>query len=343
VGARGAVALSSGTAAIHIALRLLGVGPGDSVMCSTGTFVATANPVLYLGAQPIFIDSEPESWNMSPSALQRALGDAERQGRLPKAVIVVDLYGQSADMDAIRSVCAPYRIPILEDAAEALGATYKGKACGTLTEFGVFSFNGNKIITASGGGALVSDDLEALEKARFWATQARDPAPHYQHSEMGYNYRLSNLLAAIGRGQLRRLQDMVIARRAVFSHYVEALSGFPGVTFMPEPSFGRSNRWLTVMTVDPFLAGTTVDNIRETLAARNIEARPVWKPLHLQPLFSDAPFYPHDEQGSVSHHLFETGLCLPSGSNLTPEEQDAVIGCILECLTGARDEEAVLA
>lgn len=335
VGAAGAAALSSGTAAIHLGLRILGVQPGDTVFCSTATFVATANPILYLGAEPVFIDSEPSSWNMSPIALQRAFDEAERSGRLPRAVIVVDLYGQSADMDPLRAICDRYGVPILEDAAEALGATYKGKSCGMQASLGVFSFNGNKIITTSGGGALVSDDLEALDKARFWATQARDAAPHFQHSELGHNYRMSNVLAAIGRGQLRVLQDRVIARRAVFERYYEALGDIDGVAFMPEASFGRSNRWLTTMTIDPSRAGTSAEAVREELDSYNIEARPVWKPLHLQPLFWNAPFYPHGEEGSVAHNLFDLGLCLPSGSNLTDDDLDFVIERLEHCFMRA--------
>ncbi|KAB2953753.1 aminotransferase class I/II-fold pyridoxal phosphate-dependent enzyme [Heliorestis acidaminivorans] len=323
-----ALALSSGTAAIHLALRLLGVGTGDIVFCSTLTFVATANPVLYQGARPVFIDSDEESWNMSPQALERAFTHAEQKGQLPKAVIVVNLYGQSAQMEPILAICNRYNVPIIEDAAESLGATYQGKASGTFGRFGIFSFNGNKIITTSGGGMLVSEDREALEKARHWATQARDPALHYQHSEMGYNYRMSNILAAIGRGQLEVLNDRVQARRAIFARYVQALGDLPGVTFMPELSNGRSNRWLTALTIDENECGLKPVDVIEALAEENIESRPVWKPLHLQPLFADCLYYPHVEGESVSERLFTQGICLPSGSSLTEEEQMRVVEVI---------------
>lgn len=328
VGVKGAVALNSGTAAIHLALRFLGVGPGDVVFCSALTAVASANPVLYLQANPVFIDSDPETWNMSPAALVRAFLDFERHKKLPKAVIVVNLYGQSADMGPIISICSSYGVPVIEDAAESLGATYRGRASGTWGKFGIYSFNGNKIITTSGGGMLVSDDLAALEKARFWATQARDPAVHYQHSEVGYNYRMSNVLAAIGRGKLKVLDERVEARRDVFNRYYEELSGVDGLHFMPEAPYGRSTRWLTALTVDPKRCGVTSSDIIDGLAKMNIEARPVWKPMHLQPLFSGSSFYPHYMDRSVSDRLFESGICLPSGSSLTRDDQDRVIRCI---------------
>lgn len=328
----GAVAMSSGTAAIHIALRLLGVGAGDTVFCSSLTFIASAYPVLYQKAEPVFIDSEPESWNMSPAALRQAFIETEKSGRLPKAVIIVNLYGQSADLGPLKEICDAYGVPIIEDAAESLGATYKGRASGTLGKFGIYSFNGNKIITTSGGGMLVSEDIEALKKARFLATQARDPARHYQHSEIGYNYRLSNVLAGIGRGQLRVLDARVKARRAVFERYFEAFSEVEGIKFMPEASYGQATRWLTAMTVDPQICGKTAIEIMEALELKNIEARPVWKPLHMQPLFKDCPYYSHSPGTSVSEYLFEKGICLPSGSSLTVEEQDRVIACILRRL-----------
>jgi pyridoxal phosphate-dependent aminotransferase EpsN len=336
VGTRGAVALSSGTAAIHLALRLLGVTAGDIVFCSTLTFVASANPILYLGAKPVFIDSDPETWNMSPAALARAFEDAERNGRLPKAVVVVNLYGQSADYDKIGRICNKYGVPVVEDAAESLGATYKGKMSGSIGKYGIFSFNGNKIITTSGGGMLVSDDPEGLDKARFWATQARDPAPHYQHSEMGYNYRMSNVLAGIGRGQLRVLRERVEARRRIFERYRELLKDEPTVSFMPEADFGRSTRWLTVMLLDPGISGKLkpADLVRH-LETYNIESRPLWKPLHLQPLFADAPYYPHTADRDVSAELFARGVCLPSGSALTEEEQERVGDCVREWLHAA--------
>lgn len=332
VGIRGALALSSGTAAIHLALRLLGVGQGDIVFCSSLTFIGSVNPVLYQGAEVVFIDSEAESWNMSPVALEKAFAWAEGEGKLPKAVIIVDLYGQSADYDPLLEICNRYGVPVVEDAAEALGSSYNGKACGGFGEFGVYSFNGNKIITTSGGGMLVSDDVEALEKALFWATQARDQAPCYQHSEMGYNYRMSNIVAGIGRGQLRVLDERVAARRAVFEGYREALKDLPGVGFMPEAGYGRSNRWLTVMTLEPGKARSTPMEIIEALASENIESRPVWKPMHLQPLFGVCKYFTHEETVSVSDWLFATGICLPSGSNLSVEEQERVIDCIRKCL-----------
>ncbi|MED0676125.1 DegT/DnrJ/EryC1/StrS family aminotransferase [Aneurinibacillus thermoaerophilus] len=332
VGAKGALALSSGTAAIHLGLRLLGVGPGDTVFCSSLTFVASANPILYQGATPVFIDSEPETWNMSPGALERALRDAEAEGALPKAVVIVNLYGQSADMEPLLALCEKYGIPVLEDAAESLGATYKGKKSGTFGAFGVYSFNGNKIISTSGGGMLVSDDTEALEKARFWSTQARDAARHYQHSELGYNYRMSNILAGVGRGQLRVLDERIQARRAVFDRYVNALADVPGFAFMPEAESGFATRWLTALTVDPAQTGVSAAEIVDVLAEENIEARSVWKPLHLQPLFTGCKYYPHAEGHSVSDELFHNGICLPSGSSLTEEEQERVIQGIKRAL-----------
>lgn len=330
-GAQGAVAVSSGTAAIHIALRLLGVGPGDSVFSSSLTFIGSTGPVVHQGAKPVLIDSEPLSWNMSPAALERAFSDADRSGRLPKAVIVVNIYGQSADMEPIKGICDNYGVPIIEDAAESLGATYKGKASGTLGKFGIFSFNGNKIITTSGGGMLISEDLEALEKARFFATQARDRARHYQHSEIGYNYRLSNVLAAIGRGQLKVLDDRIRARRSVFSRYQEKLSGMEGICFMPEAPYGKHTRWLTTLTVDPQYSGVTAMEIIDRLEEENIESRPVWKPLHLQPVFRGCPYYSHGEQESISDGLFKNGLCLPSGSGMSREEQERVINIVGRC------------
>ena len=328
VKTKAAVALSSGTAAIHLALRLLNVGRGDSVFCSTLTFVASANPILYQGAEPVFIDSEPESWNMSKEALKKAFLDAKKKNKLPKAVIVVNLYGQSADMDEILNICSEFDVPVIEDAAESLGATYKGRASGTLGKFGIYSFNGNKIITTSGGGMLVSDDEEAIARARFLAAQARDRALHYQHSEVGYNYRMSNILAGIGRAQLRVLEDRINARRAVFNRYVEAFSDVEGFEFMPEAHYGRATRWLTALTVDENLCGISAADIINALADENIEARPVWKPMHAQPLFEECDYYPHQEDFSVSDYLFKKGLCLPSGSNLTKEDQNRVIECI---------------
>ncbi|MEK4302291.1 aminotransferase class I/II-fold pyridoxal phosphate-dependent enzyme [Oceanobacillus sp. FSL W8-0428] len=327
-GAKGAVAVSSGTAAIHLALSLLGVTEGDTVFCSTLTFVASANPILYQGANPVFIDSDPESWNMSPNALEKALRVSAFEGKLPKAVIVVDLYGQSARMNEIVYLCNEYGIPIIEDAAESLGSLYKGKASGTFGDYGIYSFNGNKIITTSGGGMLISNNMKALERAKYLATQAKDPAPHYQHSVAGFNYRMSNLLAGVGRSQLKVLDDRVRLRRKVFNMYFQALSDLPGVKFMKELEDTQSNRWLTTLTIDDRKAGITAKQILDALNKQNIEARPVWKPLHLQPLFKRAKYFMHDEGGSVSDKLFETGICLPSGSSLTEVEQHRVIRCI---------------
>ena len=336
VGAQHAAATSSGTAALHLALRVLGIGAGDLVFCSTLTFVASANPILYQGAEPVFIDSEPESWNMSPAALRRAFREAERSGRLPRAVIVVSLYGQSADLDAIRAICDEYGTPIIEDAAESLGATYKGKPSGSLGRIGVYSFNGNKIITTSGGGMLVSDDRHLIEQARFLATQARDAAPHYQHSVLGFNYRMSNILAGVGRGQLRVLDERVEARRAVYERYAQALGTADGVRFMPEPSWSRSTRWLTACTIDPERIGMSREALVERLAAERIEARAVWKPMHLQPLFANARYHPHEPGRSVSDELFANGLCLPSGSNMTPLQQERVVEAIRRAIAPAR-------
>ena len=331
VGIGGAVAVSSGTAAIHLALRLLDVVKGDKVFCSSLTFVASANPIVYQGAEPIFIDSEPETWNMSPQALECALQDAYKEGKLPKAVIVVNLYGQSAKMEEILSLCNQYNVPIIEDAAESLGAIYRGKASGTFGRFGIYSFNGNKIITTSGGGMLVSDDEECLSKARFFATQARDQAPYYQHSEMGYNYRMSNLLAGVGRAQLEVLEERVTTRRAIFKRYLEQLSYLPGVHFMPELENTKSNRWLTTLTIDSGV-GASTQSLIESLSEQNIEARPVWKPLHMQPLYKGIQFYPHRRREIVSERLFDTGICLPSGSNMTEEDQLRVIECVKKAI-----------
>ena len=333
VGTRGALAVNSGTAAIHLGLRLLGVRSGDKVFCSTLTFIGSVNPILYLNAEPVFIDSEPSSWNMSPNALKRALEDAAQNDDLPKAVVVVNIYGQSTDMDPILDLCDEYGVPVLEDAAESLGAFYKGKPSGTFGKYGTFSFNGNKIITTSGGGMLVSNDTEGLEKARFWATQARDPASYYQHSEMGYNYRMSNILAAIGRGQLRVLDDRVKRRREIFDTYKSELGSIPGVGFMPEAEFGKSNRWLTVMTLDPETIKKNPFELVDYLEEQNIESRPVWKPMHLQPLFQGKKYYTHEENRSISDILFKTGICLPSGTAMSQEDLERVIDAIREFLT----------
>jgi pyridoxal phosphate-dependent aminotransferase EpsN len=321
IGVKHAVALSSGTAALHLALQLLGVGPGDEVVTSTLTFAATANAITYVGASPVFVDVSPDTWQLDPVLLRQELDACARRGRLPKAVITVDLYGQCADHDAIAAACAPHGVPILEDAAEALGSTYKGRAAGTLGAMGVFSFNGNKIITTSGGGMLVSDREDWITRARYLATQARQPAPHYEHTDVGYNYRLSNLLAAVGRGQLRVLDERVAARRANNAFYREALCDLPGLTFLPEAPYGRSNCWLTCVLVDPAAFGADREAIRRALEADDIEARPVWKPMHLQPVFAER----RTRGGEVAARLFELGLCLPSGSSLSEADRDRVV------------------
>jgi dTDP-4-amino-4,6-dideoxygalactose transaminase len=320
VGVPHACALSSGTAGLHLALMMLGVGRDDEVITSSLTFSATANAITYVGARPVFIDCDRASWNMDPGLFREELEARARAGNLPKAAVVVDLYGQCADYAPILEACDRYDIPLVEDAAEALGATYQGKAAGGFGVMGVFSFNGNKIITTGGGGMLVSSRKELTDRARFLATQARDPAPHYEHSTIGYNYRLSNVLAAIGRGQLRALEDRVKARRANFDFYEEALGDLPGVVFMPEAPYGRSTRWLTCLTVDPSAFGATREEIRVALEREDIEARPVWKPMHLQPVFKDCRVV----GGAVSEDLFERGLCLPSGSNLTQQDRERV-------------------
>lgn len=332
VGVKAALAVSSGTAAIHLGLRLAGVAPGDTVFCSSLTFVASANPILYQGATPVFIDSEEASWNMSPQALERALREAAAADKLPKAVVIVNLYGQSADMGSLMALCEQYGVRVVEDAAESLGAVYKGRMSGAFGHVGTFSFNGNKIMTTSGGGMLVSDDVEAIEKARFWSTQAKEPARHYQHEEMGYNYRLSNVLAAIGRGQLRVLEERIEARRGVYKRYEQALEQLPGISFMPELATGRSTRWLTVMTLNPVETTLSAAQLIDTLGKENIEARPVWKPMHLQPLFAQCQYYPHRPDESISDRLFAQGVCLPSGSSLTAEQQERVIDVITNCL-----------
>jgi len=328
VGTHGASATSSGTAAIHLALEIIGVGRDDYVFCSSLTFVASANPILYLGAIPVFIDSEEETWNMSPKALKTAMEEAKSKDVLPKAVIIVHLYGQSAKMDELKSICDYYNVPIIEDAAESLGTIYKDKQSGSMGQFGIFSFNGNKIITTSGGGMLVSNDLDALAKSRFLATQSKDLAPYYEHSKVGYNYRLSNILAGVGLAQLEVLDSRVEARRNIFDRYVHALGGIEGINFMPELSGTYSNRWLTVLTLDPEVVLIKPLELIRELEKMGIEARPVWKPLHLQPLFKECNFYPHTASNIVSERLFKEGLCLPSGSNMTKEQQLKVIEVI---------------
>ncbi|MBX3586602.1 MAG: DegT/DnrJ/EryC1/StrS family aminotransferase [Ramlibacter sp.] len=341
VGAGHAAAVSSGTAAIHLALILLGVKPGDTVFCSSLTFVGSCNPVLYCGALPVFIDSEPGTWNMSPAALERAFEWAKRENRLPRCVIIVNLYGQSADMDALLPLCERYGVPVLEDAAESLGATYRGRASGTFGKIAVYSFNGNKIITTSGGGMLVAQDKSLMDRARKLATQAREPAAHYEHVEVGFNYRMSNVLAGIGRGQLRVLEQRVAQRRRVFEVYREALADMPQVQWMPEPQGYRSTRWLTCFTLATPDAQTACRQVMRSLERHSIEARPVWKPMHLQPLFRDAPYFPHGAAQDVSAGLFEAGICLPSGSNLTDGQLGRVVDHLRRALTQTEDRRAV--
>jgi len=325
VGIGHAAAVSSGTAALHLALRLLGVSPGDDVICSTLTFVATANAVSYVGARPVFVDSDASTWNMDPELLSEQLEDGARRARLPKAVVVVDLYGQCADYQRILEVCGRYGVPVIEDAAESLGATYRGAAAGTFGQFGVFSFNGNKIITTSGGGMIVSNDPAAIARARFLSTQARDPGPGHQHSEVGYNYRLSNLLAAVGRGQLRSLDERVGQRRANNAYYREALAGTPGVSFMPAADYGVPTCWFTCITVDPSQFGATAEGLRAHLESLEIESRPPWRPLHTQPAFAGCTV----RGGAVAEKIFLNGLCLPSGSSLSEGDLAAVVAAIL--------------
>jgi pyridoxal phosphate-dependent aminotransferase EpsN len=316
-----AVALSSGTAAIHLGLRLLGVGLGDEVFCPTLTFVASANPIRYLGAQPVFLDSSRDNWNMDPQVLAFALQDKLRKGRLPRAVIVVHLFGQCADMDPILETCQEHNIPVLEDAAEALGASYKGRPAGTLGDVGVFSFNGNKIITTTGGGMLVSRNPEWVAKARFWSTQARDPGIAYEHSDMGYNYRMSNVLAGIGRGQLEVLDLRVRQRRAIAFRYRDAFADLPGISFMPQASYGLHINWLSCFLIEEDRFGCSRDALIQHLEKANIESRPLWKPMHLQPLYANCKCY----GGAVAEDLFHRGICLPSSSNLSLEDQLYVI------------------
>ena len=333
VGVGHGAALSSGTAAIHLGLILLGVKPGDTVFCSSLTFVGSCNPILYCGAKPVFIDAEPQTWNMSPLALEQAFDWAKRENRMPTCVILVNLYGQSADMDKLLPICEHYGVPVLEDAAESLGAHYRGKSSGTFGRVAVYSFNGNKIITTSGGGMLVADDAELIARARKLSTQAREPAPHYEHTEMGFNYRMSNVLAGIGRGQLRVLEQRVAQRRRVFERYAHAFADMPKMHWMPEPEGYHSTRWLTCFTLSGPDANTKCHEVMKALERHLIEARPVWKPMHLQPLFQGAPYFSHEQESDVSAHLFQTGICLPSGSNLTEEQQDRVIDNLRHVLT----------
>lgn len=324
VGRGHAAALSSGTAALHLALRIVGVGPGDEVLCSDFTFAASATPIVYQGARPVFIDSEAASWNMDPELLREELRACAGRGRLPKAAVVVHLYGQCADMDPILAACADYGVPVIEDAAEALGAAYRGRPAGGMGLASVLSFNGNKIITTSGGGMLLSDEAGLIAQARFLATQARDPAPHYEHSQLGFNYRMSNVLAAIGVGQLAVIRERVARKRWVFEQYRRRLGGVPGLAFMPEPEWSRSNRWLTCATIDSPKPGAGAESVRLALEAEDIESRPLWKPMHLQPVFQGC----RCRLSGVSEQLFARGLCLPSGTALTEADFDRITGIV---------------
>jgi len=336
-GVSHAVALNSGTAAIHLGLLLLGVGPGDEVLCPSFTFVATANPIGYCGATPVFVDSETDTWNMCPVRLREAINDRIEQGKKPKVLLLVHLYGMPAKLNELLAIAQEFEVPVLEDAAEALGARYQGRPLGSFGDVSVFSFNGNKILTTSAGGALLTNRADYAAKALFWATQAKDAAPHYQHSEVGYNYRLSNLLAGIGRGQMELLEDRVKRRREIFMWYKENLAGLPGLTVAPATELpgSRANRWLTTVLLDPTepkdgvsQTNATPETLRQHLETRNIESRPLWKPLHQQPLFAAAPMY----GGEVCDDLFARGLCLPSGTAMTDDDQRRVAKALREAL-----------
>lgn len=314
-------ALSAGTAALHLALIQCGVQAGDEVICQSMTFSASANPIAYLGATPVFVDSEPETWNICPKALEEAITDRIAKGKMPKAIVAVSLYGMPFKVDEVLSIAQKYDIPLVEDAAEALGSTYKGKACGTFGRFGVLSFNGNKIITTSGGGALVCHTQQEKDKTVFLSTQARDNAPHYQHSEIGYNYRMSNISAGIGRGQMEVLPERIKARREMHTFYQDLFKDIDGVEVFTEPSADYySNHWLSAIVINPEKTGKTREDLRLAFLEENIESRPLWKPMHLQPVFKTSPYY----GGSISENLFNNGLCLPSGSNLTNEDKERI-------------------
>ena len=330
VGVKSAAALSSGTAAIHLALKLAGVSTGDIVFCSSLTFSASCNPIIYQNAEPVFIDSEPESWNMSPKALKKAFKECEEHGKLPKAVIVVNLYGQSADMDSILEICNQYNVPVIEDAAESLGTKYKNKYSGTFGKFGIYSFNGNKIITTSGGGMLISNDEEAISKARFWSTQARDNRRYYHHTELGYNYRMSNIVAGIGRGQLKVLKDRVEKKKEIFESYKEGFKDINDIEMMPICNYGEPNYWLSTITIKEGSKVSPLDIIL-ALEKDNIESRNIWKPMNLQPYYCNYKFYSHLDDGkSVGEDIFNRGVCLPSDTKMTKDDIDRVIRVIRE-------------
>lgn len=330
VGVKSAAAMVCGTGAIHMALKCVGVKPRDKVFCTSLTFAASCNPIMYEKAIPVFIDSEPESWNMSPIALKKAFESAEAKGELPKAVIVVNLYGQSADMDSIKNLCDKYNVPIIEDAAESLGATYKGKMSGAIGEYGIFSFNGNKIITTSGGGMLVSNNEEMIAKSRFWVTQARENERHYEHKELGYNYRMSNVVAGIGRGQLRVLNKRVSQKKYIYDRYKEAFKDIEDIEMMPVCEFGEPNYWLSCMTLKETSKVKPLDII-VALEKENIESRPIWKPMNMQPYYSEFEFFNHNNIGiSVGEDIFNRGVCLPSDTKMTEEDMDRIIKIVKE-------------
>lgn len=327
VGVNSASALSSGTAAIHLGLKALGVEAGDVVFCSTLTFSASCNPILYLGATPVFIDSDAKTWNMCPKALKLAFEAAKNNNKLPKAVVVVNLYGQSADMDPIIELCEQYQVPILEDAAESLGAMYKGRMSGTIGDIGIYSFNGNKIITTSGGGMMISNNEAYTKKATFWATQSREAERHYEHKEIGFNYRMSNVVAGIGRGQLKVLNERIAKKKEIYETYQDAFKEIEEIEMMNICDFGQSNYWLSVMTLKETSKVKPLD-IMLALEAENIESRPVWKPMHLQPIFKQYPFFTVSENIPVSEDYFNRGVCLPSDTKMTTEQQNHIIELI---------------
>ena len=329
VGVNSASALSSGTAAIHLALKSLNVEKGDIVFCSTLTFSASCNPIIYQGATPVFIDSEYESYNMCPKALEKAFIEAQKENKMPKAVVVVNLYGQSADLDKIKEICDRYNVGIIEDAAESLGATYKGKQSGTIGEFGIYSFNGNKIITTSGGGMLVSNNENAIKKAKFWATQSRENERHYEHLELGFNYRMSNIVAGIGRGQLKKLDERIEQKKAIYETYKNEFKDIEDIEMMPVCDYGKPNYWLSVITLKEESKVKPLDIIL-ALEKENIESRPVWKPMHLQPFYKEYKFVSNVEGKSVAEDLFNRGVCLPSDTKMSKEDMDRIIKIIKE-------------
>ncbi len=322
IGIPHTIAVSSGTAAMHLAVRILGVGPGDEVISPSLTFIGGVSPVVFQGASLSFIDSDRESWNMDVELLYEEIDTRQRNGRLPRAVISTDIFGQCADLDTIVNICSKYNIPVISDSAEALGATYKGRSAGAGARAAIYSFNGNKIITTSGGGMLASCDKEIVTQAKFLSQQARDSAPHYEHSQLGYNYRMSNIAAAIGRGQLRVLEERVRGKRDIFRRYQESLADMAGIEFMPEAAYGRSSRWLTIVLINPQEFGADREEVRFALEKENIESRPVWKPMHMQPVFKGCRM----REGQVCESLFERGLCLPSGTEMTDEDFNRIIG-----------------